>query len=400
MGVPHDIAIIWIPLFWIYSNGFLTFITSFRINKNVQISLFLMILFTFISIENGGNHVTLEHGIIFFSLLSYNIYLSKESIKNKYLFFFLYGLSVLSIAMVKQVGILLLPYFLFIVLDRNFFLNKKESLKKISCFVFGAFTALYITFHSFKANVNQIYSQLFHRIANYLADSPSNQTFLLSELLRSPYTVSLFASTLILAYFFISSQNLKLIKKMEILMLIGLVFGYAFARTIRNYPHYTLNSWFPILILFALFFQFEGTKNRKFLFTLFFLLTVGSVGTLVTRWNTSYKFSEINSFFLPSAKFIRESTTPDQPILQLGEEPVIEFLSYRRPQRMDIEWAWKYSKFSDDGNPTVVINNYNRIEEVREKELVLSTSGYKVIFEHHLGKIEQPNRVLKFWIKK
>jgi len=411
LGISHEKAVIYIPLMWIYANGTLTFITSFRLNKSLLLSSFYTLIFGLFSVENGGNHVTLEHGILFFALVTYNLIISKRYFKTYLNYYYItIGFFIGCIFLVKQVGILLVPYFLVSIFDEESFKKCIIGVHKKALFMLIGFTAsVLLVFAHIKANYKIVFSQLFHRIANYVSNSPDSRFSITSEFDRSPFTffvIVLLPLMFGIGFFLKKQSNLQ---KLKVFLLFSAAVAYVAARAVRNYPHYTLNAWFPILIIAISTFTLPvinikhfSSKRGSFIISSLLLLVVFTsiILTVYKKPNNFYKYSEINEFFIPGSRAIKEMTKDSPRILQLGEEPIIEFLTYKIPQRLDYEWAWKYDIYDVVGNPTIIINNFNRPDEVRVKEQQLIVNGYTNVYTTFSGDEQRPNRELKLWMKK
>ena len=373
-SMEHLIALVLIPFTWVAANAFVTFFLVLNFGGTVVSALLWTALFSVFSIENGGNHVTLEHGIVFFSSLSLlAVRLANKSRTAAFLTGFFFACACLT----KQVGIiLLLPLYALLKGD-----DFKPDLKNILPMAAGFISLPFITLAWLNFDLGAIFQNLFVSFYKYSQKNDARDfMFMIKEFNRSPFTAWLFFLLFVSGLFRLWKEKGK--DRFILLSLLLTTMLFFFMRCIRNYPHYSLNCW-PFLVLSFCYIDRDSRISGKIfrigvIASLTFVLVFASIRDSIrgnARWSNP---GVLLGFFSVAAKEVRNRTLPEDKIVELGEEHVIQFLSERLPQDFGLHWYTPLSEVPDEGNLTILIDFGQGGVAEKRKELV--SNGYDMVY--------------------
>ncbi len=393
LGIDHAILLWALPLFWIGVIGLLTALCWKKYSPQSSVLTRWLIGggFALFCIDFGGNHLTLELGVIFFALLSLWQY---DPQKNNS--FFLIGCWVACAFLVKQMGVLLLLPFLtqLRTVQQGLLLWVGLMLPLLMCLAWLDFDVANLV-----ANL-----ALIKRYVNHTAPQgilfAMKQFFsvvMLTELRRSPPGMALFFVT----YLMSGLVCVRLMKRRAIREclwiaawgVIGVI--YFGMRAINNCPHYTLNCWASIVILLATATGLVELRIRQWiwisglLFAVFFTFHhYHHVRDLqhnlyFSRWSHPNKLA---AFIKPMSSDFNSLLPNDATITQLGmEEFVVFFLIDRLPIN---KGGFLYDIDAPIIGDAILLTDYGQSTALEKKKAIIKAGYYPFkIWQSSWGKI-------------
>lgn len=384
-----------IPMFWNTLNTLLTlFLTRFLTGRWIP-ALLLAGFFPIISLESEGNGIFLEHAVVSFSLLG----LITACRVSRPIDFFWLGLTTICIVLSKQIGIVSLIPIIALCIDRFSHMPDRKSLFFLLAGLGLPVLAIlmWINF-DFKEILN-----LWTNLYSYASTSPLSNDWSVfkKDLAERPLFVSLFlAMILFCTTNFVIEKRFKKKMVMAAFMISAVI--YILPRTLRDYGHYNLNTW-P-LIVGGILVSLQSFQNspKKIRFLAGGMVAFSLFVTWPQIWKTPLDLSKwkrpnaLLDIYYPASQYVKSTTTPADRILQFGEQPIIEFLSDRLPQKINLNWDDSYASYEDLGNITVLVFNDGEYEiafakdrEARIERNRLLENNYKLVFEKSLPSMPQ-----------
>ncbi|MCG2593056.1 hypothetical protein LZ009_09710 [Ramlibacter sp. XY19] len=382
LGV-HPWTLLWaVPLFWISANCLLTVAYLRRATRERWPAWSAWvggIAFALYCIDSGGNHNTLEHGVVFFGLASLLAFEGYAGLR-----FLAVGALVACATLSKQVGVLLLIPFA----------TQVRSWRQALQLSAGFIAPLVVCLAWLQFDVDAI-ARSFEALKGYVGDDePASGPWLLlqkfvvvclTDLGRAPWIFIQSAACWGLGMYgvllLVRRREYRSAAWLAAWMLVGAMF-YG-ARVKNNFPHYSINLWPPIVaVVGTCAAVVPSTVCRR----LFQAATALSVAFLVvfswrihdmvgkpyfTRWEHGG-----NLFFLKRvAEEIRRDVSPQASITQLGmEESVILFMAGFLPRNKDWGPYHMVAELEGDG---ILFTDYGQSEAAQRKKEILAR-GYKL----------------------
>lgn len=324
--LPLAIAI---PIAWILANALATAWLFYVITKSRALSLAGAALFMVYSVENGGNHLTLEHGVVFFSCLTLALALDGQAFTPRRLA--LVGLTASAACLCKQNGVVVLLPLAVILIAKA----EARSPRQAAAFATG-FAALPLALLAWLGfHVRSIVSNLFTDVVGY-AGATLPDTGWRNELGRAPATVALFTIIAVLAA--VMALRWRDLRFLSLAALAGAILEFL-PRMIRNYPHYNLTIWPFLALVLALALSRAPVRYAA--------LIAGSFACAVLVYALTLslqRFQSTDSSLLgleTAALTVRSVTPAGGVVRQYGAEPIIEFLAGLREEKVDkAETTW------------------------------------------------------------
>jgi hypothetical protein len=369
-----------IPLGWQLLNAAVTFLLGWRLTRDLPVALMLAVLFLIYSIDNGGNHLTLEHGVVLFSLLTL---LCATGPRLTVAHAAAAGACACCALLCKQNGVVIALPLLALLWQRRRDLPPRKALPAALA---GAAAVLAMLASWLDWRLGVIYANTVGKLTKYAASGPRPRGVLLGELVRSPWTAMLILLALAAGAALLLQRHAPRQHKLLIGSLLLFAIAEFLPRLARNYPHYNLNLWPALAALLALALTAgPPPRARSFLFNLLLGIAALGVAISLSSRHLSGK-SRLLSDFAPAARALAIVTPPGTPVRQYGTEPVLEFLAARRQEQIslpDTTFArWDGSGIYDGvparGIPVVIIDHGRMWEEqtIRQYE----AAGYRRVF--------------------
>jgi len=352
-GFSHVVLAIALPMLWVFATMLATALLVHRATRDRALAVLVAALVPAFSVNNGGNHLTLEHCVSVFSLLAFlplvrDSRLTPAGAARAILF------SVAAI-LSKQTGLVTLVVVLAGLVDRRHELTRKHILAMIAAALALPFGI--IAWLGF--DLVEIHANVVSRLARYTASSdPANWGVIRHEFVRSPATAWLFVATIVLAL--ILAVRVRGIRLMALAAAAGVVVQFA-PRIIRDYPHYNLNTWPLIVLVLALTLArtqpLVALASRAAL--LLFAVVVSAALIFTYPWAG---VSPLLHTYYPAATIVSSITPDNATVRQYGTEPIIEFLAWRREEIIERPWdpAWLYPTPPHPNSTVVILHNRER----------------------------------------
>ncbi|MBU6375167.1 MAG: hypothetical protein KGQ59_04170 [Bdellovibrionales bacterium] len=403
LGISREWLIWSVPLIWVTAISLLSVIYFYREwsrtnRENLSSAPWILgALYFWFSIDFGGNHLTLEHGIAFFGLLALNLessaILPQISSKNRY---FLIGVCLGLALLTKQVALLLFFPFLFAAIRR----------REWPVILFGIVTPLILFFLWIGFNLLKV-QESFALLTQYLGSSkplrPSDwlKSFfmiLIRDGSRTPPGFLFLTLVLVLPF----AHLLRNWRQRDYTSLIWafswvlVCAGYFAARCKNNFPHYTLNCWPAICVcLLSCREALRSPQVRKWVIVASLIvlcrsiLSHNSIRTLdnqpyLTRWRNGGRLTE---FLFPVARELKTLIPVHAKVTHLGlEEEALFFLSERLPLNKDWSPYDLRAPIEGDG---LLINGFNHSWISSQRETI-HERGYQLRnrWRHPEGDVE------------
>lgn len=324
-GISRIALAVLIPIGWVLANMTVTAFLAYAATRDRGLSVLAGSLFVLFSVDNGGNHLTLEHGVAFFGCLAFVPLVREGALTPRRVA--TAALFASAAAMIKQNGIIVyLPIFAACIAHRG-----ELTRRHVIAFFAGALAVPLGLLLWLEGNAVAIYRNVVSKLGVYAEMSEPNTFGLLHEWHRSPQTIGFFLVTLVLGVLaFLKMPRHRLI---VLAAAAGAVIQFL-PRYIRDYPHYNINMW-PFLALILVLglaqVQPEWRTITAVFIVLFALFGFMSL-ILSSRWS---RVSPLLTVFHASAQIISAVTPDDALVRQYGSEPIIEFLAYRRQEAVN-----------------------------------------------------------------
>lgn len=372
LGISHTVLSVAVPIAWIVANSAAIGWLAYSVSGVRAAGFFAAVLFPFFSIDNGGNHLTLEHGVIFFTALAI-IAAQRSSM-------FVSGLCAAAALLWKQNGI-----FVFLPLVALLWERRKElpqrwflrfALGLIAPFI-AILAWLRFDFHALIQNAREF--------SGYAQEKAAfDAKWILEEWARSQFTTVL-AILLCIAFAVLltSSRHRLLALACAIPIAMNL-----FARCYRNYPHYDLNIWPYAVMLLSLAFIDLKRRSVAAAFAGGIAAALGLFAAFFTQYDPIVIWAgkdRLHENFLPAVEEIRRLDPRGRArIRQYGNEGMIEFLSERLPEDLYISYKRlpsDYLGLGYDNHPPheriVAIVDLGQ-DWIRETRKILVGQGWRV----------------------
>jgi hypothetical protein len=342
LGASHWTLVWAIPLFWISANSALTAIYLRRALPATYPAWSPWIAggtFALFCIDSGGNHDTLEHGVVFFGIASLLAFRTQWPWR-----FLAVGALVACATLSKQVGILLLLPFLTQVRTRRelFELSLGFALPVMACAAWLQFDVDAVEGSSYLlgAYVRGTDPFTLWNLCKGLV------AVFVSDFRRAPwiffFSFALCAMGTLSAVRLARERDWRNAAWLCSWMLVAVLYFGARAR--NNYPHYTINCWPSVLVIIGAGSHVLSRQVYSRVLRLALGLSIGFTVLLsarlhdiggapyFTRWEKGGRI-----FFLRSvAEDIHRGAPVGASITHLGlEESVILFLAGRLPENKD-----------------------------------------------------------------
>lgn len=334
-----------IPMGWVIAISGLSFLILKKWIGNSIIAILASCSFILLNIENQGNTVMLEHGVVFFALVGIGILQLEIRPEVKSV---LIGLSIILATLCKQSALLFTPLLTLVYLQKN---HKFYISRLILAFLFLILMGLIFL----RSDILTVYESLTRGLINNVkTHNEVNFSFLYNDYFRSKTTLLMIA--LCLLSLFLHKKNTQWGKALKVSLILTLCLVLSF-RVIRNYYHYNLMLWPVVLISLGLI---DYDKYLKPLKRTLYLLNLGylffffyTVRTNNLIWRDQSIFFEL---FTPVARKIEEMVPEGTPFLQVGEENILEFLAHRK-QSGQVVWETPYDEIPITDKVIVVSNH-------------------------------------------
>lgn len=379
LGIDRWLLVWLVPLAWIVSIGLLTRLYWARIHPDSPpvIGWTLAGSFALFSIEFGGNHVTLELGVVFFGLAALLAFVREQGPDD-----LLTGACIGAAVLVKQpAGLMLLP-----------FLTQCDSGGRIVRLLAGFCAPLLLCLAWLKFDLDRIL-QSYGALQGYLQQrAPSTVIGLakrfaqvwLQDVFRTPPGVALLAVvgllTLVGLYHAMRQREVRRSAWLIAWSLVGL--AYLGARAVNDFPHYALNAWPAVVALLGAALQVPRARAARAIVaaavlctSLVFVLFPAKLHDLggrpyFTRWSGPGK---LESFLKPVSEELRRLLPNGMTVTQIGmEESILFFLAGRLP--MNLDWAG-YDLASPIRGDLIVFTDYRQWTAATRRQQI-EQAGY------------------------
>jgi hypothetical protein len=308
-----------IPAWWILANTIATALLIWTCTRNRGYALVIAALFPLFSIQNGGNHLTLEHGVALFSMLALVIAMRSRNVSpgDAAVVGFFFAAACLS----KQNGVITVLPLAAIAFHRRTELSRKHALG----FASGAAGLGFMVLAWLRFDLVAIFTNLFGRLVTY-AEASAPAAGWPPEVLRAPQTYAMFLAAGLCAA--VAALRLPRFRLVAIAAAVGAALQFL-PRLIRDYPHYNLNMWPFLALAFVLAWRCVPPRYRS---TASICTAAGAVLLFVgVAANFPFSFPRL-AIFQMAATQIRALTPANAAVRQYGNEPILEFLAERREE--------------------------------------------------------------------
>lgn len=352
-GFAHLVLAIALPILWVLATMMATALLVYRATRDRALAVLVAALVPAFSVNNGGNHLTLEHCVSVFSLLAFLPLVSESRLTSsaaaRAIFF-----SVAAI-LSKQTGLVTLVVVTAGLIDRRHELTRRHILAMAA-----AALALPIAILAWLGfDLVRIHANVVSRLTHYTSASDStNWGVIPHEFVRAPATAWLFVATIVIGV--ILAARVRGIRLMALAAAAGVVVQFL-PRLIRDYSHYNLNAWPLIALVLAL----ALARTQRFVA----LATRAALLLLAVIVNASLLFtypwagvSPLLHTYYPAATIVASITPENATVRQYGTEPIIEFLAWRREEMIERPWdpAWLYPTPPHPNSTIVIVHNRER----------------------------------------
>jgi 4-amino-4-deoxy-L-arabinose transferase-like glycosyltransferase len=323
-----------LPATWILANALATALLAWLLTRSRSLTLAAIALFSLFCIENGGNHITLEHGVALFSTLAFVALLARPVPERAALFLAGAGLSMAGLS--KQNGALVLLPLLAILWTSRRTLTSRHA----AAFLTGAIVPPLLIVAWLRFDVRAIRANFIDQFLAYGNMPVADPAVVGNELTRSPFTVLLL---LLLAATSLAAIVLCRSRRLLILACAACIVLNLSARFYRNYPHYDLNVWpFAVVIACLLFHELRRRDPNRaaalgIVATAALTITFFAQPSLPLRWSRP---GMLETTFIPAARELRRlDPGARMRVRDYGVEPVVEYLSGHLPELISIPYS-------------------------------------------------------------
>lgn len=333
-----------IPMCWIAVNALASWLLAWRVSGSRTDATLLASLYFLYAVHNGGDHLTLEHGVTFFAMLALTLLCGTAPMTRPRLV--MAGAMIAATIASKQPGaVVLIP-------AAAALWTRRAEIPRHGLVAFaGGFVALPLAILAWlDFAVLRILRGMSFLIPYAKVSTGFRRTLLQNIVLTTEWQLDHSVATA-LFWGLASATVLYLVLRRARGRLFAAVALFAFCVQIipfliRNHAYYNLNLWTFLVLVFAVALRdLTGASRRLLLAALMgagglFVLTAGP---LVGR--TSYLFE----FLVPAARLTEAHTPPGTAVRQYGSEQMIEFLAERREQQIDKAAARIYVNWDGGG---------------------------------------------------
>jgi len=312
-----------IPFGWILGTSIASGVLAWTITRSHAIATLIGALFPLFAIDNGGNHLTLEYGVTFFTLVALAAIAGETPLTARRLA--LCGLFVAAAVLSKQNGAVALLPVAAILWTRRMEVSRKMT----GAFLAGLALPPLAILAWLRFKIVAIYSSVVTMLFDYAAKSPIEHGGWKYEFV---YPVSAFLEVIVIVC---GLAVLVYVPRWRLLGGAGLAAAVidALPRFARDYRHYNLNLWAFMVLVLALA-AAQPNENRRAA-VVAVLLIYATATNLHELREVSSTDSLLFRVFVPVGHIVESVTPPDGVVRQYGGEPIIEFLASRVEDRMD-----------------------------------------------------------------
>ncbi|MEB3222016.1 MAG: hypothetical protein VKS61_08050 [Candidatus Sericytochromatia bacterium] len=346
LGIERYLLVTWLPIAWVVAIGALTVACGRRLapGSSPLLTWFLAAGYPLLAVEFGGNHVTLEHAVVLCGLLALLAFGPPR--RAGALAFaaagFAGGLAVLS----KQVGVLLLLPFAFQVRRGS---HGASLLLGFAAPLFGLVAWLGFDGGPLLSSGAQLASYVSHdgtggwwSILRHLkAQVLALPVSLPAEFRRATLGLVGLVGSITAGLWLLGRLREDGARRESVWVGSWLaVFGLLLAtRLVKDFPHYTLNCWVPLVALWLAFLARYGPSRTFRLWGMTLGLGVGVV-ILHAPWNPAYtrRFEQpgtLETWILPLAAEVDRLVPAGAAVVDAQPENVVLFLARRLPANRD-----------------------------------------------------------------
>lgn len=356
-------------------NAVLTVVTCYFFIKRLPLALIFGAMYLIFNFENQGAHFTLEHSVVFFLLLVNLVLISMQ--RSGWLFGllgFLVGLGGIS----KQIGFIGILPVLAIIFDEGV-----DRRKRCLWLIIGCLLAVVLFLCLEDWNFLAIKAQLFDYFrVNLKIHNEYSAKFLIYEPIRAPFSTFLFFIALASVAMLLQLEKNKKYQVVALLLTLGVLLG---TRYIRDFPHYSLNLW-PYLLLAQLIVLRRDRRLVKWATFFFALASLIFLARELRKFNYFssdwQRPSVLLDLLIPAGQRVHQISQPNESVLQIGAEEIIEVVAERLPQDMRLLWDTPYKEIPLDSRVVVLFNYGQTGADEKYDELI--KCGYEVDFERSL----------------
>lgn len=313
-----------IPFAWILAIAIASGVLTWKVTRSHAIATLIGALFPLYALDNGGNHLTLEYGVTFFSLLALAAIAGETPLTARRLA--LCGMFVACAVLSKQNGAVALVPVAAILYSRR----GEVSRTMAGAFVGGLALPALAILAWLRFNIVAIYYSVVTLLFDYAAKSPPVEHG--GWKYEFVYPVSAFLEIIVIVC---GLAVLLYVPRWRLLAGAGLAAAFidAIPRFFRDYRHYNINMWAFMVLVLALA-AAQPNENRR-----------AAVVAVLLIFATATNFHEISEMtttdsllfrvFTPVGHVVEFVTPPNGVVRQYGAEPIIEFLASRREDRID-----------------------------------------------------------------
>jgi hypothetical protein len=323
-----------IPTAWIAVNALATALLAWAVTRSRAFALVAAALFSLFCVENGGNHVTLEHGVALFSALAFLAILRHPVPPPRSLF--LAGAALSLAGLSKQNGALLFLPLLAILWTWRRALTGRPT----AAFFAGALVPPLLIVTWLRFDLHAIRTNFIDQFLAYGGQPVADPGVIGKELTRSPFTALIL---LLLAVAIVAAVILCRSRRLFVLGCAACIAINLGARFYRNYPHYDLNVWPFAVVVTALLFNELRQRHPRRAEALGVLATAATVIVFFAQPSLPLRWSRpgmLETTFLPAARELRRLDPAGRMrVRDYGVEPIVEYLSGHLPEMISIPYS-------------------------------------------------------------
>ena len=322
-GASRLFLAIGVPFAWILANAIASGLLAWTVTRSHSVATLIGALFPLFAADNGGNHLTLELGVSFFTLLAIACVAGTPALTPRRLA--LCSVCAAAAMLSKQTGaIALLPVAAILYSRRS-----EVSRGTIAAFFAGMVSLPLAILAWLRFNVAAIYDNVVTLLGNYAASSPPTIPGWKHEFV---YPTSAFLDVIAIVC---GLAVVVYVPRWRLLAGAGLVAVVieAIPRIVRDYRHYNINMW-PFMVLLLALAAAQANENRRAA-VIAVLLIFATATSLREIGNVQSGESALVRLFVPAAEAVESVTPANGVVRQYGTEPIIEFLASRREEQID-----------------------------------------------------------------
>jgi uncharacterized membrane protein YkgB len=312
-----------IPFAWILATSIASGVLAWTITRSHAIATLISALFPLFAIDNGGNHLTLEYGVTFFTLLALAVIVGETRLTALRLA--CCGIFIAAAMLSKQTGaVAFMPVAAILYTRRS-----EVSRKMTGAFLAGLALPPLAILSWLRFDIVAIYQNVVTQVVDYAAKSPTGHSGWRHEFV---YPVSAFLEIIVIVC---GVAVLVYVPRWRLLggAALAAAFIDALPRLLRDYRHYNINMWAFMVLLLALAAAQPNVNRAAGVVTV--LLIFATVSHLHSLGDMSSTDSLLFQVFTPAGHVVESVTPADSVVRQYGGEPIIEFLASRAVQLVD-----------------------------------------------------------------